>query len=179
MRRGAVTGALVCGLAGVLLAGPAAAEVQSQRVFAAKAWTVDVVMFDDGTLSCMADVNQPAGDSLSVWADADGAVRLQFFSPGWDLGEGGTADLEVQIDRRGPWALTNADLYLQSVLFDLPDSDEGTRFLSEVMRGNTLYLRNDRGEGVQEHTLAGSSAAIRALIDCVDALGMPDANPFR
>ena len=175
MRAWATGVALVLGLA----AGAVAAEPQSERVFAHKAWTVDVVMFEDGTLNCMADVTQGSGDSFSVWSDPAGNLRLQFFSPAWDLGEGETADLQVQIDRCGPWELTNADLYLQSVLFDLPGTDAGSRFLSEVMRGNTLFLRNDRGEGVQAHTLAGSSAAIRALVDCVGALGMPEANPFR
>lgn len=166
--------------AGVALASfgeGAYADPVSETVFQHRAWEVQVVAFDDGTTSCVAQVTD-GGDSFSVWADAEDVVKLQFYSEGWDFGEGTTADLEVQIDRRAPWSLTNAELYLQSVLFTLPAGDEGTNFLLEVMRGNRLYLRNDGGDDVVNYTLSGSSASIRALIDCVEELGGGSGNPF-
>jgi hypothetical protein len=51
----------------------------------------------------------------------------------------------VQIDKRAPWNLTNAELYQNSVLFNLPDSDAGIEFIIEVAQGNRLFLRSDDG----------------------------------
>lgn len=155
---------------------PVVAETQSEVVFSLRAWEVRAVWFDDGTSSCVAQVSD-GSDSFSIWGNPDKSIRLQFYSDAWDFGEGDTADLEVEIDRRGEWSLTNAELYLQSVLFDIPDSDDGVAFLTEVMRGNALYLRNDEGEDVVSYTLSGSSASVQALIDCVDGLGR-SSNPF-
>ena len=172
------TGALVLGLGVWAMAGaPVAAQIQSRTLFQQRAWEVQVVGFDDGSVSCVAQVSRP-GETFSVWAGTAGPVKLQFYSTGWDFGTGDTANLVVQIDRRAPWNLTNAELYLQSVLFNLPDNDTGTRFVLEVMRGNTLYLRDNRNRGVRQYTLAGSSASIQALIDCVDGLRRRP-NPFR
>lgn len=157
----------------------ALAESQSETLYARKAWEVQFVSFDDGTVSCLAQVSE-GEESFSIWADAENLVKLQFYSADWDFGEGDTADLEVQIDRRGPWNLTDAELYLQSVLFDLPDSNIGTKFLLEVVKGSTLYLRDSDGNDVRSYSLAGSSASIQALIECVDGIGTgTDTNPFK
>ncbi|MFN3644293.1 MAG: hypothetical protein ACK4TB_15375 [Gemmobacter sp.] len=158
-------------------AAPAAAEIQSRTLFQHRAWEVQVVRFEDGAVSCVAQVARP-GVTFSVWADNRSPVKLQFYSRAWDFGTGDTANLVIQIDRRAPWNLTNAELYLQSVLFNLPDDNTGTRFLLEVMRGNVLYLRNQRGQPVESYTLSGSAASIQALINCVDGLGT-SPNPFR
>ncbi len=153
------------------------AEPMSERLFTHKSWMVEVVGFDDGSIACVAQVND-GSDTFSVWADPWNPVKLQFYSTSWQF-EGGNADLGVQIDRRTPWELTNAELYENSVLFNLPEGDASTRFLMEVMNGRTLHLDSDSGERVQSYTLAGSSASIRALIECVDVLGQDsDGNPF-
>jgi hypothetical protein len=161
---------------GAVAGGAALAEAQSELLFSHKAWEVRVVAFDDGTLSCVAQVSDGT-DSFSIWNDGVSSVRLQFYSDAWDFGEGETADLVVQIDRRAPWTLTNAELYLQSVLFDIPGDDKGAEFVAEVMRGNTLALSNDTGEHVMSYSLAGSSASVSALIECVNALSR-ESNPF-
>jgi hypothetical protein len=178
MRIRAWTGAVALALAGWITGvAPVAAQIQSRTVFQQRAWEVQVVWFEDGSVFCVAQVSRP-GETFSVWASTSGPVKLQFYSTGWDFGTGDTANLVVQIDRRAPWKLTNAELYLQSVLFNLPDNDTGTRFVLEVMRGNTLYLRDSRNRPVRQYTLAGSSASIQALIVCVDAL-RHRSNPFR
>jgi hypothetical protein len=128
-----------------------------------------IVGWDDGSVGCVAQVSAP-GESFSIWTFPDGAVQLQFYSTAWNFGEGDTADLEVQIDRRAPWNLTGAELYQNSVLFYLPDSKAGVDFIVEVARGNRLYLRSDDGSDVQNYSLAGSRASIDALIDCGDVI---------
>lgn len=166
------------GLAVALAAGEAAADPASEVLFSHKAWQVSAVAFDDGSLACLAEVSDP-GESFSIWVYQDGTVRIQFYSTQWEFGEGETANLEVEIDRRSPWKLTNADLYQNSVLFDLPDSDAGGRFIYEVAQGNTLYLRTEQGEGVQSYSLAGSRASISALVECGDAVtDQTPSNPF-
>ena len=158
-------------------AGSASAQ-QSEVVFSYKHWQVSIVEWDDGSVGCVAEVKAP-GESFSIWTFPDGAVQLQFYSTGWEFGEGQTADLGVQIDRRAPWSLTGAELYQNSVLFYVPDSTAGGTFVAEVARGNRLYLRSDDGSGVKDYSLAGSSASIGALTDCgaVIAKRTP-GNPF-
>lgn len=146
----------------------AMAETQSQTVFEHKHWTVDAVAFDDGTLGCVAQVSIP-GESFSIWVLDDQSVKLQFFSDEWSFDEG-TADLMLQIDRREPWTLTEADLYQNSVLFTIPDSNAGARLVREVKAGNRLMLMDSDGAGVKDYSLAGSSASIDALSICADEL---------
>lgn len=159
------------------LAGSAGAQ-QSEVLFSHKHWQVEVVGWDDGSVGCVAQVSAP-GESFSVWTFPDGAVQLQFYSSAWQFGEGDTADLEVQIDRRSPWNLTGAELYQNSVLFYLPDDQAGVNFIVEVARGNRLYLRSADGSDVQNYSLSGSRASIDALLECGDVIGRVNpGNPF-
>lgn len=168
------------GLAAALIAASAGATSaqQSEILFSHKHWEVSIVGWDDGSVGCVAEVKAP-GESFSIWTYPDGAVQLQFYSTAWEFGEGQTADLGVQIDRRAPWSLTGAELYQNSVLFYLPDDRSGVNFIGEVARGNRLYLRDDDGSDVQNYSLAGSSASIQALIDCGDVIAKrTPGNPF-
>jgi hypothetical protein len=148
----------------------------SEILFSHKHWEVQIVGWDDGSVGCVAQVSAP-GETFSIWTYPDGAVQLQFYSTAWEFGEGDTADLEVQIDRRSPWSLTGADLYKNSVLFYLPQGDAGVNFIVEVASGNRLYLRSADGSDVQNYSLAGSRASIDALVECGEAIGRP-SNPF-
>lgn len=164
-----VVRSLISSLVVSAFAGPVLAANSTDKVlYSYKDWEVRVVAWDDGTMACVAQVTYP-DDSFSIWADKTNPIKIQFYSSGWHFDQS-TADLEVQIDGRTPWSMTNADLYKQSVMFDLPDSKSGTQFLREVIGGTTLYLRNDKGEDVQDYSLWGSQASIGALIKCVDAL---------
>jgi hypothetical protein len=165
-------------VAALALAGPALAETRSSMLYQHKHWEVEYVQFDDGTVACLAEVDATT-DSFSVWYYQDGTFRLQFYSTDWNFGDGGdTADLQVQIDRRSPWSLTAADLYKNSVLFNLPDSDAGVRFLIEVARGNRLYLYTADGQGVKDYSLAGSRASMDAMISCGERINSQPGNPF-
>ena len=160
-----------------VVAGSAVAQT-SEVLFSHKHWQVEIVGWDDGSVGCVGQVSAP-GESFSIWTFPDGAVQLQFYSSAWEFGEGDTADLEVQIDRRSPWNLTGAELYQNSVLFYLPDDQAGVNFIVEVARGNRLYLRAADGSDVQNYSLAGSRASIDALIECGNAIGRVNSgNPF-
>lgn len=155
----------------------AVAESQSEMLFQHKHWEVELVAFDDGTFACLAEVDAQT-DSFTLWLYADYTVKLQFFSTSWEFGEGDTADLQVQIGSLEPWHLTDANLYMNSILFTLPEGDDAIRFLTEVAQGNRLYLGTATGEPVMEYSLAGSNASMRALGECGDALAETDRNPF-
>jgi hypothetical protein len=160
-----------------LLSAPALAN-EVERLYAHKAWVVEGVTFDDGSIACLAEVSDP-GESFTIWTFPDNSIRLQFYSEDWDFGEGDTADLEVEVDNRSPWTLTGANLTQNSVLFDLPDLDESVNFIVEVAAGRTLYLRSDDGSDIRSYSLAGSSASISYLVDCGNAISDDGSNPFK
>ncbi len=155
-------------LAAGLLPASAWADSTNSIVYRLKDWEVRSVAWDDGTTACVAEVSY-AKDSFSIWADKTNPIRLQFFSTDWNFNEGVT-DLKLRIDGRASWTLRDADLYKNSILFDLPTSNAGTQFLAEVAHGDTLYLMETDGREVQDYSLSGSRASIVALSDCVDAL---------
>jgi len=159
-----------------LFAAEALAQ-SSRTIYTHRAWTVQVVALDNGSINCMAQVRS-GGRSFSIWAEPEGRMRLQWFNPSWEFGTD-TADVVAQIDGRPTWNLRAADLYKNSVLFYLPTSDSGVRFVTEVARGNNIYLYNNRGQLQISFTLAGSMASIRELINCVDGLNSGGRNPFR
>lgn len=165
------------GLAVLIMPAVAVAEATSDILYSHKNWEVEFVTFDDGSIACLAEVDATT-DSFSVWIYPSAELRLQFYSTSWDFGDtGDTADLGVQIDRRTGWTLTDAELYLNSVLFTLPEDDAAVEFLLEVANGERLYLRNDAGEDVMNYSLAGSKASMQALIECADTI-ITSSNPF-
>lgn len=159
----------VCTCAIAVTPAPVWAETTSEMLFKHKHWEVEIVGFDDGSVACLAEVDATT-ESFTVWVYPDQSVKLQFYSTAWDFGEGESADLDVKIDRRASWDLTHAELYKNSILFNLPDSDAGVRFLSEVAQGQRLYLRSADKSPVQDYSLAGSRASMDALIACADAI---------
>ena len=162
-------------LAGFVSMPASANEVEI--LYQHKSWMVEGVTFDDGSIACLAEVSEP-GESFSIWTFPDKTIRLQFYSDEWDFGEGDTANLEVEVDRRSPWTLTGANLTQNSVLFDLPDLDESVNFIVEVARGSTLYLRSEDGSDIRSYSLSGSSASIQYLVDCGNTIS-GDRNPFQ
>lgn len=170
--------ALLLGL--VLWPVSASAQNDSRVIYQRGAWMVRVVTFDDASLSCVAQVDKP-GSSFAIWANGRTPFRLQFYSSAWQLGSK-KADIVVRIDRRAPWNLYNATLNINSVLFDLPNDNDGYRFLREVMRGGVIYLSNNRGVQVDQWTLSGSSASIQSLTDCIEMIRLRNpaspVNPF-
>lgn len=155
----------------VLAAGmaPGLAQAEQEVLFQHKNWMVAVNSFDDGSVACQAAVDE-GSESFTIWVFQDQSIRLQFFSTDWDFTEGDTTDLQVEVDRRGEWSLSDATLTGNSALFDLPDSDKAVNFLVEVAEGRTAHLRDENGDGVRDYPLAGSKASMAALIECADAL---------
>ena len=162
-----------------LLAGLAAAPALAERtdlLFQIRSWVVEGVTSDDNSYACLAKV-QLLGDSFSIRPFPDNSVRLQFYSDQWEFGEGDSANLQVQIDRLTPRTFSDATLLQNSVFVDLLDLTDSAAFVNEVARGSVLYLRTAQGNDVRTYSLAGSSAAIKYLVNCDKAV-IPDRNPF-
>jgi fatty-acyl-CoA synthase len=143
----------ICGCIDRRIGGVADAQ-QSEVLFSHKHWEVSIVGWDDGSVGCVAEVKAP-GESFSIWTFPDGAVQLQFYSTAWSFGEGQTADLGVQIDRRAPWNLTGAELYQNSVLFYLPDEQGRGEFHHRGRPWQPAVSARQRGSDVQNYSLAG------------------------
>jgi hypothetical protein len=170
---------MLAALASTAVSSTAMAD-SSEILFKHKNWLVEGVTYDDGTIACLAEVNDP-NDNFAIWIYPDQSISLQFFSTAWDFGDtDSTADLKLQIDRRADWSLTGATLHASSVWFDLPDSDAAVNFLTEIASGIRLYLRDADGSHVMEYSLAGSSASMAAMIECGNAISTQrSSNPFQ
>ncbi|MDA0223869.1 MAG: hypothetical protein O3A08_09650 [Proteobacteria bacterium] len=107
--------------------------------------------------------------SFLIWAYNNDNARLQFYNTSWHF-DNETANIALRIDRWAKWTLTNAQLNQNSVFFNLSDEATSLKFLREVMRGNVLNLLTSNGSLIERYSLAGSSASILALSECVDAL---------
>jgi hypothetical protein len=148
----------------------------TELLFEFRNWVVEGVTGDDYSYACQARVAVP-GNSFAIRLFPDETVRLQFRSVEWDFGEGDTASLQVGIDSRSPWPLTGATLLQDSVFVDLLDPEESKAFVLEVAKGQTLYLRTEKGTDVRNYSLSGSAEAIRNLDKC-DQATVRDRNPF-
>jgi hypothetical protein len=151
-----------------LITVPSLANADQKVLFQHKNWMVAVNSLDDGSIACQAAVDEGA-ESFTIWVFQDQSVRLQFYSTDWNFSDD-TADLQVEVDHRGPWTLTGAQLTGNSALFDLPDSNQSSKFIVEVAQGKTAHLRDSDGAGVRDYPLAGSKASIAALIECADGI---------
>lgn len=154
---------------------PALAE-RTDVLYSYKSWQVEGVTFDDDTYACLAEVSDP-GESFSIWIFPDQAIRLVFFSEDWEFGESDSADLKVEIDRRGAWLVPDATLSGSTVMYELPEGKESVNFVLEVAKGAMLHLRSKDGSGVKDYSLAGSAASISKLLDCGEAIS-GKSNPF-
>lgn len=125
---------------------PALAD-RTDVLYSYKSWKVEGITFDDGTYACLAEVSDP-GESFSIWISQDQTIQLEFYSQDWDFGDSGSADLEVEIDRRGAWTVPGATLKKSSVFYDLTGDKEAVNLVLEVAKGNTLHLRSADGTPV-------------------------------
>lgn len=130
-----------------------------------KHWTVSINEADDGSMWCSAQVEHA---DAGFYVHGDGSsVMLQFYNADWYYGRNTRYnEISFRIDRRERW-YGDADFDGNSIVTDrLQDVD----VLVEIAEGRKLYLLNDRNEAVFWYSLAGSKAAMFALIECVNKL---------
>lgn len=96
-------------IAAFFIAATDAAFSQSRVIFQYGNRGVRVAAFDNGTISCLAQVRPANGTTFAVRADGR-TVKLQIHANLWSFGSN-SADVVAQIDRREGWNLPNANLY--------------------------------------------------------------------
>ena len=159
-----------CGAVALLLwgAAPALADPSSKVLMQEKQWDAEILSYEDGTFACLAQVDL-ADRTFTIWSYPDRAVRLQFYAPGWDFGADHRVRYDVAVDA-GPARAMTAQALKNSILFDVPKGESWVDFLFDVTQGRVMYLRDAAGTAVANYPLAGSEAALQALIQCAVAI---------
>lgn len=124
-------------------------------------WRLDINYHDNGQLSCESRTvnSQSYVFSLFTWDDGDYVIR--FSHEDWAFGD--TSQVQnfvVEIDRRGAWNISGTKFsnIIQTIV--TPPASSLNRFFTEIRRGNTLYLRNERGVEIARFSLRGTTATL-------------------
>ena len=142
--------------------------ISSKSIYRNKKWEVVMAAYDNNTVSCIARVEKP-GSAFAIWGHRNSPLQIQFWNNGWNFTPD-REDIIVQVDRRPRWDLNNAELEGKNIWFTLPAGKSSGRFLREIRRGNNVTLKTAAGTRVDTWSLAGSSATMNILADCIDVL---------
>lgn len=144
-------------------------------------WRLDLNQHPDGSTSCESRTVNGSDYVFNMFTLSTGDYVIQFENEGWDFGTDELGqDFVVEIDRRGPWNIsgTKWSNKIRSVV--TPPNNGLSRFFNEVARGNTLYLRNDRGVEIARFSLRGTSATLSQHRACERRIfsGFRSNDPF-
>lgn len=163
------------------LMATASSAVEWDTLYSRGNWRLDLNTYDSGSRSCESrSVNsQDFVFSLFTWDDGDYVIR--FSHDDWSFGSKTLdQDFEVEIDRRGAWEIsgTKVNTVIQTIV--TPPASSLNRFFSEIRRGNTLYLRNDRGVEIARFSLRGTTATLNQHEICERRIlnGISRIDPF-
>jgi len=143
-------------------------------------WTLDINNYSDGTIACE---SRTTNDDywFKMLTINTGDYVIQFENEGWDFGEQELSQpFIVEIDRRGPWDIPGFKQGKAIFVKVTPPNNGLSRFFNEVARGNTLYLRNDRGVEIARFSLRGTSATLNQHRACENRIfsGFRSNDPF-
>ncbi len=123
-------------------------------------WVLDQNYYNDGSQSCESRTDRN-GYRFSIFTLSSGDYVIQFANDNWSFGDTMIGqDFVVQIDRHAPWEISGNKLGSKLSIVVTPPSDSLSRFFSEVARGITLYLMNDRGVEITRFSLRGTSRTL-------------------
>ena len=145
-------------------------------------WRLDLNNHPDGSQSCESRTVNSSEYVFNMFTLSNGDYVIQFENEGWDFGELELdQDFVVEIDRRGPWNISGTKWKNKIRTVVTPPSDGLSRFFTEVARGITLYLRNDRGVEIARFSLRGTSATLSQHRQCEQRIfsgGFRSNDPF-
>lgn len=146
--------------AGFALAASPAAAIDYYPLSVHGQWTVEVVVWDDGRMSCRAR-SEGDGTAMSMWVNEYGdEAHFQFASERWDFIREEDHPIFVDIDYTRYTARANLT-GSSAIVFDL-----GTEFIEHFKRGNAIALFDGDGRRLMTYGLRGSSAAAHDLGVC-------------
>ena len=144
-------------------------------------WRLDLNQHPDGSMSCESRTVNNSSYVFNMFTLSTGDYVIQFENEGWDFGiDELDQDFVVEIDRRGPWNISGTKWNNKIRTIVTPPNNGLSRFFNEVARGNTLYLRNDRGVEIARFSLRGTSATLNQHRSCERRIfsGFRSNDPF-
>lgn len=144
-------------------------------------WRLDINYYDNGSLSCESRTVNSQGFVFSLYTWDDGDYIIRFSYEDWSFGDASLdQDFIVEIDRRGAWDIsgTKVNSIIQTIV--TPPASSLNRFFTEIRRGNTLYLRNERGTEIARFSLSGTTATLNQHEICERRIlnGISRIDPF-
>jgi len=144
-------------------------------------WVLDINNYSDGTIACESRTTNSDDYWFKMLTISTGDYVIQFENDAWDFGDSQlNQDFVVEIDRRGPWNISGYKQGKAIFMVVTPPSNGLSRFFTEVARGITLYLRNDRGTEIARFSLRGTSATLNQHRACERRIfsGFRSNDPF-
>ena len=142
-----------------------AGELQTPLTF--REWTVDVIQ-DGPNALCSATVRGEE-NALHIYGGIVAGLYVRFLDPSWDF-EPGKTDVQIRVDRRADWKIGNAQQNQTVIDIGAPENEDSKTFLENLKGGNWVYLHAKSGRELGSWSLAGSSDAIDAWLNCVTSL---------
>ena len=172
-----MTAAALC----VCSAVPTLAQIESDRLFAEGAWSVDVNHDPgDGSLFCDAYSGNRDGQLLQIIGTDGGELLLTVTDPDWSIPSRAVRFLvDIDYDR---WT-TDGLAQGNTVIADLNDPTKVAQFFADLSEGSAIAIFNDDVRRLAVFSLRGSSAALNALGECWSRIFSSDpfqtaSNPF-
>jgi hypothetical protein len=140
------------------IAFPAAAADET-LMYEHGAWSVSLVDWDDGTLSCRAG-SETDDTKMRVWADSwNETLNFQFVASGWDFTPSeGTIFVDIDYQRyEAPATFDGGSIFV---------TDLSAEFMRHFKRGSAIALFDEYGRRVMTYSLSGTSAVTDALLEC-------------
>ncbi len=144
-------------------------------------WVLDINYYENGLRACESRTTNSEDYWFKILTLDDGDYIIQFQNDAWAFGDTIlNQEFVVEIDRRGPWTISGSKQGSAIYTRVTPPSDGLSRFFTEVARGNTLYLRNGRGNEIARFSLSGTAATLSQHRDCERRLfsGLRSSDPF-
>ena len=168
--------------AAAMLGSAAFAQSDWETLYERGDWRLDVNMYDDGALSCESYTVGSSEIVFSVFSWQGGNYSFEFYKDEWKFpSEVTDEDFVIQIDRRPPWDISGSKQD-QTIWVEVANTDrDALNFLTEVARGQNVYLKNTKGAIIGRFSLRGSSATLAQHRDCAASIYSEtagDSDPF-
>lgn len=165
---------LIC----ILLASIAVADpYETNLLFKHKSWHVELTHDTrDGDVWCSAVTENRSGQTFNIVTYPDDSASLFVFDQNWNLSPR-TIEFVLDIDYNR-WTVIGhgEDIGIQ---VSLDGDDQAGKFILELAEGNAVALYNLDLRRLAVFSLAGSKAALLALLDCWEAISDQTSDPFK
>lgn len=162
----------------LLLAAPASpAAAQSVTLYQSGLWRTYSGRTSTGQALCALGTAFENKRQLYVkWFEGADNLVVQLFKSGWAIAPDASAPLVFRLDRSPPWRVRTVRLGRVTDFLEFPiGHDEVRAFTRDFTGSNTMAIEFPGGdEAAWTVSLQGNSAAMDALVRCIERLAGPD-----